>query len=110
MKRRLPIFVLVAISLAFMPAGAGPRAQACHQRLLVLSAFPAEIGPALAAIDRANLFTRRLGVRFFRQRRTNIVREIVRVGDGDDSRRGGAHARVIVAQRGVKHRRAIGNR
>src|SRR5437763_2825030 len=49
MKRRLPLFVLVAISLAFMPAGAGPRAQACHQRLLVLSAFPAEIGPALAA-------------------------------------------------------------
>jgi nucleoside phosphorylase len=50
MKRRLPIFVLVAISLAFLPAGAaGPRAQACHPKLLVLSAFPAEIGPALAA-------------------------------------------------------------
>ena len=49
MKRRLPIFVLVAISLAFLPAGAAPRAQACHQRLLVLSAFPTEIGPALAA-------------------------------------------------------------
>src|SRR5690349_1476401 len=49
MKRRLPIFVLVAITLAFMPAGAGPRAQACHPKLLVLSAFPAEIGPALAA-------------------------------------------------------------
>ena len=49
MKRRLPIFVLVAISLAFMPAGAAPRARTCHQRLLVLSAFPTEIGPALAA-------------------------------------------------------------
>jgi nucleoside phosphorylase len=49
MKRRLPIFVLVAISLAFLPAGAAPSAQACHPRLLVLSAFPAEIGPALAA-------------------------------------------------------------
>jgi nucleoside phosphorylase len=49
MKRRLPFLVLMAISLAFIPAGAGPRAQACHPRLLVLSAFPTEIGPALAA-------------------------------------------------------------
>jgi len=50
MKRRLPILMLVAISLAFLPAGAAPRAQACHQKLLVLSAFPTEIGPALAAM------------------------------------------------------------
>ncbi|HJT38402.1 MAG TPA: hypothetical protein VJ818_08250 [Actinomycetota bacterium] len=49
MKRRLSILALVAITLAFLPAGASPRAQACRPRLLVLSAFPAEIGPALAA-------------------------------------------------------------
>jgi nucleoside phosphorylase len=50
MNRRLPILVLVAVSLAFLPAGAASRTQACHQKVLVLSAFPTEIGPALAAM------------------------------------------------------------
>lgn len=50
MKRRFVLLAVAAISLGVFPgASAAPRAQACRPRLLVLSAFPAEIGPALAA-------------------------------------------------------------
>jgi nucleoside phosphorylase len=48
MKGRVPVLVALT-ALAILPvASAAPRAPACRARLLVLSAFPAEIGPLLA--------------------------------------------------------------
>jgi nucleoside phosphorylase len=50
MRRPLLVLAVGAVTACVFPgAQAAPGAQACKPRLLVLSAFPTEIGPALAA-------------------------------------------------------------
>ena len=48
MKGRVLFLISLATLAVFPVARATPGGQACHQRLLVVSAFPAEIGPLLA--------------------------------------------------------------